>query len=66
MTTLQDDLERTLPMSQRVSMMMLWLDLERLLIKLEERRRVLSRAELDEIILDLKHIIDFVVPKLLA
>jgi hypothetical protein len=47
-------------------MMMLWLDLERLLIKLEERRRVLSRAELDEIILDLKHIIDFVVPKLLA
>ena len=38
-------------------------DLERLLIKLEERRRVLSGAELHEVILDLKHIIDFVLPK---
>ena len=38
-------------------------DLERLLIKLEERRRTLSRKELEEAILDLKHIIDFVLPK---
>ena len=41
-------------------------DLERLLIKLEERRRVLTRKELEEAILDLKHIIDFVLPKVPA
>lgn len=41
----------------------LQVDLERLLIKLEERRRVLDRKELDEAIFDLKHILDFVLPK---
>jgi len=44
-------------------MIVVQFDLERLLIKLEERRRVLTRKELDEAILDLKHIIDFVLPK---